>query len=103
MINYCGRGTYILSLDEVVSTLSLDVVSTLSLDEVVSTLSLSKPQEISAVFKAVGNSPYAETLGIHVSERDHADSPGGITYEISGINMRTDKHELVMYIDLPRP
>ncbi|KAJ9512718.1 hypothetical protein QJQ45_019009 [Haematococcus lacustris] len=40
--------------------------------------------EVSLVFKAEGARTYSEVLGIDVSERDVADSPGGISYEVGG-------------------
>ncbi|CAG9464033.1 unnamed protein product [Pedinophyceae sp. YPF-701] len=40
--------------------------------------------QIKVVFKAVGQEVCSEKLGIHVSDRDFADSPGGVPYEITG-------------------
>jgi hypothetical protein len=38
--------------------------------------------EVSALFKAEGSRPYTEVLGVDVTERDFADAPGGIPYEV---------------------
>lgn len=41
-------------------------------------------QQVKVTFKAEGRQQFAETVGIHVSERDHADCPDGIPYEVAG-------------------
>lgn len=38
--------------------------------------------QVALVFKADGARVFSETLGIDITERDFADSPGGIAYEV---------------------
>lgn len=41
-------------------------------------------QELTVLFHAELSQTYLETIKIHVSERDPADSPGGVPYELIG-------------------
>jgi hypothetical protein len=41
-------------------------------------------QDIQVVFKAEGNASYKAVAGISISERDFADQPAGIAYELGG-------------------
>lgn len=40
--------------------------------------------EIAVVFKADGNTSYTEALGVQIDQRDFADCPLGIPYEVAG-------------------
>ena len=42
------------------------------------------PQEVSVVFKAEHARTFNEKLSIDISQRDFADAPGGIPYDVSG-------------------
>jgi hydrocephalus-inducing protein len=41
-------------------------------------------QEVSVVFKAEGAASYKQLVSIHISERDPADFPDGIPFELGG-------------------
>jgi hypothetical protein len=41
-------------------------------------------QEVSVVFKAEGAASYKQMVSIHISERDPADHPDGIPFELGG-------------------